>query len=100
MLFKSTIIVLGAKSSKGDYNGKPYDSTKIFYQADLAEGENFAGQVGETLVWGTSENFPKIKNLDFPFEAAVTLQQVSNGNNTTTIIKDLVPVKPPVTQKV
>lgn len=91
MLFKSTILVLGAKSSKGSFNDVTYDSTTIFYQADLQEGDNFAGQVGEAIKWGTSDNFEKIKGLEFPLTADVTLQQVSNGKNTTTIIKDLVP---------
>ena len=52
MLFKSQIIVLGAKSSKGSFEGTPYDSTTIFYQADLQKGENFVGQVGTDVKWG------------------------------------------------
>jgi hypothetical protein len=98
MLFKSTIIVLGAKSSKGNFNGVAFDSTTIFYKADLQEGDNFVGEVGESIKWGTSDNFEKIKGLEFPLSADVVLQQVSNGKNTTTIIKELVPQKAPVAQ--
>lgn len=97
-LLKSTIVVLGAKSSKGDFQGVPYDSTTIFYQADLQEGENFAGQLGEKMKWGTSENFQKIKGLEYPFTADVVLQQASNGANSTLIIKELIPLKVPVAQ--
>lgn len=93
MQFKTTMTVLGAKSSKGDYQGKPYDSTTVFYKADLQEGDNFAGEVGEQIKWGTSENFKKIKDLEFPLNAEVTLEQVSNGKNSTLIILDLVPHK-------
>lgn len=93
MLFKSNITVLGAKSSKGTFEGNNYDSTTVFYQSDLQEGENFAGQVGVSIKWGTSANFEKIKNLDFPFNADVTMEQVSNGNKQTLILKDLVPEK-------
>ena len=46
MQFKSQIVVLGAKASKGEFNGRPFDSTTVYYQADLQDGENFAGQVG------------------------------------------------------
>lgn len=99
MLFKSTIVVLGAKSSKGTFEGKPYDSTTVFYQSDLQEGENFAGQVGVSIKWGTSLNFDKIKNMSFPFTADVTMEQVSNGNTQTLILKDLLVQKPPVVQK-
>ncbi|MFW2098648.1 hypothetical protein ACG9ZL_20970 [Acinetobacter sp. ULE_I057] len=94
MLFKSTITVFGAKSSKGAFEGKPYDSTTIFYKADLQEGDNFVGEVGESIKWGTSDNFEKIKLLEFPLVADVTLQQVSNGRQVTTIIIDLAPQKP------
>ena len=45
MQFKSQIVVLGAKASKGEFNGRPFDSTTVYYQADLQDGENFAGQV-------------------------------------------------------
>ncbi|MDR8236486.1 hypothetical protein FPK75_25090, partial [Acinetobacter baumannii] len=66
MQFKTTITVLGAKSSKGEFNGKPYDSTTIFFQAELQDGDNFVGQVGEQIRWGTSANFEKLKGLKFP----------------------------------
>ncbi|MEG1856702.1 MAG: hypothetical protein RR231_14530 [Acinetobacter sp.] len=95
MLFKSQIVVLGAKSSKGDFDGKPYDSTKVYYQAELQKGDNFVGQVGAEITWGTSFNFEKIKGQKFPFTADATFQQVSNGRNTVTILEDLVPVAAP-----
>ncbi|MFW1807359.1 hypothetical protein ACG9Z8_05130 [Acinetobacter ursingii] len=99
MLLKTDMIVLGAKSSKGEYNGRPYDSTTVFFKADLQEGDNFVGEVGEQMKWGTSANFDKIKHLEFPIVAEVTLAQVSNGKSMTTIIKDLVPKSSPADQK-
>ncbi|AYY89227.1 hypothetical protein [Acinetobacter baumannii] len=91
MQFKTTITVLGAKSSKGEFNGKPYDSTTIFFQAELQDGDNFVGQVGEQIRWGTSANFEKLKDLKFPLNAEATMEQVSNGKSMVTILKDLVP---------
>lgn len=93
MLFKSTMVVLGAKASKGNFNGMAFDKTTIFYKADLQEGENFVGEVGESMAWGLSDNFQKIKTLEFPLIADVTLEQVSNGSASRMIIKDLVPQK-------
>lgn len=93
MQFKSTMVVLGAKSSKGEYQGRPYDSTVIFYKADLQEGDNFVGEVGEQIKWGTSANFQKIKDLEFPVVADVTMEQVSNGKNSVLVLLDLVPQK-------
>lgn len=95
MLFKSTLVILGAKSSKGEYNGSAYDSTTLFYKSDLQEGDNFVGEVGDQIKWGTSENFKKIKDQKFPLTADVTIQQVSNGRTTTTIVKDLVVTSKP-----
>lgn len=97
MRFKSTVVVLGAKASKGEYNNVPYDSTTVFFQTDLQDGDNFCGQVGESLKWGTSANFEKIKNLEYPLQAELSMQQVSNGKNMVTIIEDLVPLKPTAT---
>ncbi len=36
MQFKTEMIILGAKSSKGDFNGKPYDSTTVFLSSGFA----------------------------------------------------------------
>jgi len=30
--------ILGAKQSKGEFDGRKFDSTKLFYQADLKTG--------------------------------------------------------------
>jgi len=93
MQFESTIVVLGAKSSKGDYNGRPYDSTKVFAQSELQQGENFAGFVSTEYTWGTSFNFDRIKGLEYPFKAKAVMQIVSNGKDSKTILLDLVPEK-------
>jgi hypothetical protein len=93
MQFNSTMVILGAKSSKGEYQGRPYDSTVIFYKADLQDGDNFVGEVGETIKWGTSANFEKIKTLDFPLVADVVMEQVSNGKSSVLVLLDVKPQK-------
>lgn len=91
MRFKSEMLVMGAKMSKGDYQGKPFDYTQVFYHADLQEGENFVGHVGEAIRYGTSANFEKLKGLSYPVLCDVELEQVSNGNSTSLILLDLKP---------
>ena len=86
MQFESTIVVLGAKASKGEYNGRPFDSTKIFAQAELQEGENFAGFVSTDYTWGTSFNFERIKGLKYPCKAKATMKSESNGKDSKTIL--------------
>ena len=93
MQYESQIIVLGAKASKGEFNGRPFDSTKVFAQAELQQGENFAGFVSAEYTWGTSFNFERIKGLEYPFKAKATMKSVSNGKASKTILVDLVPEK-------
>ena len=93
MQFESTIVVLGAKASKGEFNGRAYDSTKVFAQSELHEGENFAGFVSTEYSWGTSFNFERIKGIEYPFKAKAVMQIVSNGKDSKTIMLDLVPEK-------
>ena len=95
MLFENKLVILGAKSSKGEYNGRPFDSTTIYYQATLQDGDNFAGDVGAEIKWGTSANFEKVKNLKFPFTANCKMEQVSNGKSMVTILRDLIPDSAP-----
>lgn len=90
MKFVSDITILGAKQSKGEFNGRSFDSTKLFYQADLKSGENFVGQVGESISWGTSLNFDRIKHLKFPLTTKGTFEMVSNGTQSTLVLHDLV----------
>lgn len=94
MQFNSTMVIFGAKSSKGVFEGKPYDYTLLFYKANLQEGDNFVGEVGESIKWGSSENFEKIKALEFPLVADVTLEQLSNGKTSSLAVLDLKPQKP------
>lgn len=90
MKFVSEITILGAKQSKGEFNGRNFDSTKLFYQADLKSGENFVGQVGESINWGTSLNFDRIKHLKFPLTTKGTFEMVSNGTQSTLVLHELV----------
>lgn len=72
--------VVGVKRSKGEYEGKPFDSTKLYVNLDLNnstdQGRGFATV---EYTWGKSDNFDKIKHLPFPFDADVDLSFVTNG---------------------
>ncbi len=89
------VIITGAKSSKGDYEGRPFDSTKIYVQTmmDPSKG-TMVGTASEQYDWGTSENFETLKGLKFPISANVDFEQVTTGKNSKTIVMDvqLIPV--------
>lgn len=93
MQFKTNIVVIGAKRSKGDYEGTPYDNTKIYTSTSLDASKGDAvGQAGSEYAWGLSDNYNKIATLKFPFEAEATMEIVSNGKSNKTIMLDLKPV--------
>lgn len=91
MLLTSDVVVTGSKASKGDFNGKPFDSTKVYVQTEMQAGERSSGTVSTEYTWGTSDNYPKIEKLNYPFKAKAVLQIVSNGRDSKTILVNLVP---------
>ena len=91
MLLTSDVVVTGSKASKGDFNGKPFDSTKVYVETEMQAGERSSGTVSTEYTWGTSDNYPKIEKLKYPFKAKAVLQIVSNGRDSKTILVDLVP---------
>ena len=93
MLMQSEVVVTAFKASKGDFNGKPFDSTKVYVETGMQSGERSKGIVSTEYVWGTSANYDLIEKLDPPFKAKAVLQVVNNGRDSKTILVDLVPEK-------
>lgn len=93
MLMQSDVVVTAFKASKGDFNGKPFDSTKVYVETGMQAGERSKGIVSTEYVWGTSSNYDLIEKLDPPFKAKAVLQVVNNGRDSKTILVDLVPEK-------
>ena len=92
----STITVIGAKRSKGEIEGKPYDHTTIYTQDSLDQKNGDAiGSAGSEYRWGTSDNFLKIAGLKPPFNADVKLEMITTGKSTKMIILDLTPIPLP-----
>lgn len=86
------VIVTGAKASKGEYEGKPYDSTTIYVQVPLDESTGMMS--GFTTIeyrWGKSENYHRISNNEFPFKANVSFQTVSSGRASKVILTHVEP---------
>ena len=100
MLMQSDVVVTAFKASKGDYNGKPFDSTKVYLETGMQAGERARGIVSTEYTWGLSDNYAKIEHIEPPFKAKAILQQVNNGRESKTILIDLIPEKAPVAPKV
>lgn len=93
MQFTSDVVVTGAKASKGDFNGKPFDSSKVYLVTEMQSGERSCGTVSTEYTWGTSANYDRIEKLSYPFKAKAVMQIVSNGRDSKTILVDLIPEK-------
>lgn len=88
------MIIVGSKPSKGEMEGRSYDSTKIYIQTKFdSNGRGFATT---EYNWGNSTNFDKIKDLQYPFNAQVTLEMVTTGKTQRIIVTDVQPIKPKV----
>jgi hypothetical protein len=93
MQMQSDVVVTAFKASKGEYQGKPFDSTKVYLETGMLAGERSRGLISSEYTWGTSDNYSKIENIEPPFKAKAIMQQVSNGRDTKVILIDLIPEK-------
>lgn len=93
MQMQSDVVVTAYKASQGEFNGKPFDSTKVYIETGMLAGERSRGVIATEYTWGTSANYARIENIDPPFKAKAIMQQVSNGRDTKTILIDLIPEK-------
>jgi hypothetical protein len=101
MGMKQQVVVIGAKRFKGDVksdrtgDNNHYDSTTIFIQMRMA-GDDNTGYTQVEYKWGTSENYKKIQDLVFPFQAELDTDQVANAKGVVkTIVNDLKPIVQP-----
>ncbi|MGB2784562.1 hypothetical protein [Psychrobacter sp.] len=94
------MIITGAKSSSGEYEGRSYDSTKIYVQTKMNDqsGE-MVGFATSEYNWGDSSNFNKLKDLEFPIKAKVEMDIVTSGKNSKMVVTDVQPVVASVTAK-
>ncbi len=89
-----TAVVTGVKRSKGEMEGRAYDSTKIYVQMPMDQTQgNAVGMAGAEFNWGTSENFAKVAGIAFPFQAELTIETVTNGKTMKQVVVDVQPIK-------
>lgn len=88
------VIITGAKASKGEYEGRFYDTTKLYIQVpfDPTNPEQ-AGFATVENNWGDSTNFQKIRNLNFPIKAEIEKIEVTSGRSTKNIVIDVKPIQ-------
>jgi hypothetical protein len=94
MKFQTEITVVGMKASKGEFEGKGYDSTKLYALVDMDASKGTAkGQATAEYTFGDSTEFEKFKHLPFPFKAVADVEIVTNGKTQKTVVASLKPVE-------
>lgn len=96
MKFTQQVEVTGLKRSKGNLeNGTAYDSTKAFVIIDMDGSKGDAvGRSAEAFNIGLSDEFEFWKGQQFPCMATADFELVTNGSQTKTLIRRLVPLAP------
>lgn len=101
MQFKSVSRVTSMKPSKGEFEGRPYDSTKVFVETGVASDSEGFGYVTVSYNWGLSDNyhdFVRSTGINKPFDAEITWENIVAGNGSKLVLVDLKPVTAPQTQ--
>ncbi|MFL9709352.1 hypothetical protein [Methylobacillus sp. Pita1] len=80
MQFKSKVTVLGARFFNDVVEGTKHDFTKIHVVMPVSTSAGSeVGFNAQTITFGTSTNFEKLKQLPYPVEAELDLEMTTKG---------------------
>ena len=94
MKFTTEVTITGAKQYNNVIDGVKHDFTKLFVMTELSD-QSGVGQATVEYKWGTSDNYKKIQDKDFPFAAKASMEIVTTGTRQSTIVHDITPVSTP-----
>jgi hypothetical protein len=94
MKFKQIVVVTGIKRSVGEFEGRKYDSTKIYVQVDLDDSKgNAKGMATAEYGIGDSKEFEHYCHLPFPFNAEAEMEISSTGKSERVMVLSLKPIE-------
>ena len=80
--FYKTNKIMGVKRFNGQIDGKTFDYCRVIVSTPLDSSQgNALGSSATEYDYGGSVNFEQFKSLSFPFEAALTVELVTNGKS-------------------
>lgn len=101
MKINQLLTITGMKSSKGDFEGTVYDSTKVYAMTDMDESKgNARGYATVEYSFAKAEDFDRYKHLVFPFKADCEMEFVTSGKAQKMIMLSIKPVQPSATATV
>lgn len=87
------VIITGAKRSKGEMEGRPYDSTKIYVQTKMnSDNGEMVGFATTEYSWGLSDNFEKLRAHKFPMQADIDMDIITSGKGSKIVVLGVTPV--------
>lgn len=90
MQFTSKVKVLGAKCFNDVVEGTRYDNTKIYVLTQMNEQQGTSvGFAAAEYQWGDSTNFQAIRHHQFPLDAEITIEMVTNGKTQKAVVTKL-----------
>ena len=94
MKFTTDVTITGVKQFNNSIDGVQHNFTKLFVMTDLSD-QSGVGQATVEYKWGTSENYKKIQDKEFPFAAKAAMEIVTTGTRQSTIVHDNTPIAVP-----
>ena len=88
MKFTTEAVVTGAKQFNQAIDGIEHNFTKLFVMTDLSD-QSGVGSATVEYKWGTSDNYKKIQDLNFPFNAKISMEIMTTGTLQRIIIYDV-----------
>lgn len=86
------VTVRGAKFWRGSLDGKDIDSGKVYVDVEL-KGETSWGTCTQELKCEGSKIIESVKHNTFPFIAELTMQEMSNGKDSTKVVTAIKPLQ-------
>lgn len=85
--------VMGAKRFSGQIDGRNFDYCRMVVATPMDESQgNAVGMTANEYEWGGSQNFIRFEQQQFPFDAELTVEIVSNGKTQKVKIVDWRPI--------
>jgi hypothetical protein len=80
--FNQPVTITGVKRSKGEFEGRAFDSTKVYCETEVDESKgDTLGAMTVSHVWGTSDNFALFLPFKgkFPIKAEAVMEVVATA---------------------
>jgi hypothetical protein len=92
---KQVYKVLGVAANSGEFEGTPYDYTKLnVLMSQASDDGKKLGYASVSMKFGKAVNLEKFKDVKFPADMELDVDMVASGNSVVFTVRSAVPVIP------